>query len=174
MKLTEAKLKQLILEQMSSAELKKYFNNLLAVISSFPQDIQNETKVFLNKTGALIVQPGFRDPPQAFIQAAIESIEREERGEALKKEWEYVTIYRQVYIPGKYGLPGDIEILLTIHRDGRKELRIIQYDIEENELFDYYKAEDISFHILVNFMTSSTEDIVEYAKEENRMRGRRI
>jgi hypothetical protein len=177
MKLTESKLKQLILEQMDSFKLGNliaYFEELEQVISSFPQYIQDEIKIVLLKKGTPINQPGLSDPPEAFTQAAIESLDREIRGEALEREWEYVAVYRQISIPDEYGLPGDIEVLLMIHRDGRKELRIIQYSLYEDELFDYYKAENISISDFANFVTSSTEDIVEYAKEENRMSGRKI
>ena len=43
-------------------------------------------------------------------------------------------------------------------------------------IFIYFEQNgyNISISVFINFITSSVEDIVEYAKEENRLRGRRI
>ena len=181
MKLTEAKLKQLILEQMNEDEfgqlneLIEYLQSLQKFFSSLPEDIQFEIDVHLREESGIISYikglDHFRSPLRDRFQAAIDSLALETEEPSTKKEWHFITISRW-YNVGESGLPGDIESELKIYRDGTKRFVVTQFDREENELFNYYEGNDISTRGLDDFMTSDEEKILEFAKEHIEINGK--
>lgn len=176
MKLTEEKLKQLIIEQLGSFELGNliaYLEELQQVFSSLPIDKQDEVDIDLRKKNGTIYYPGslsFRSSLEEWFQPAIDSLAREIEGTAETKEWHSMAISRW-YATGDSGMPGDIESELKIYRDGSKRFVITQFDIEENELFNYYEGSDISTRGLVDFMSSDEESMTEFAKDHIKTNG---
>ena len=179
MKLTLAKLKQLILEQMNEDEFEqlnkliKYLQELQKIFSSLPEDTQNQIKVFTRLKNTVVSASGvdFRSPLSDWFQVAINSLARETEDPSAKKEWHYITISRW-YNVGESGLPGDIESELKIYRDGIKRFAITQFDRDENELFNYYEGNDISTRALEDYMTFDEETIIEFAKEHIKINGK--
>jgi len=183
MKLTEAKLKQLILEQMNEDEFKQlnklieYLQFLQQFFSSLPDDIQFEIDVHLRKESGLISYirglDDLRSPLRDRFQVAIDSLARETEEPSAKKEWHFVTISRWYDVPRASGLPGDIQSELQIYRDGSKHFAITQFDRDENELFNYYEGNDISTRGLEDYMASDdVEMIIEFAKEHIKINGK--
>jgi hypothetical protein len=180
MKLTVAKLKQLILEQMNEDEFKqlnkliKYLQELEKIFSSLPEDIQDQIDVYTRLENTVISASGvdFRSPLKDWFQVAIDSLARETEDPSAKKDWHFITISRWYTVSlGKSDMPGDIESQLKIYRDGSKRFTITQFDRDENELFNYYEGNDISTRGLIDFMTSDEENMVGFAKEHIKMNG---
>ena len=166
MKLTESKLKQLILEQMSEFELSQF-------IEYFEQ-----LQTFLPSGHGIRVDLGRRDGQKATkpqdinalsatedsFQAAIDSLAREIEGNATDTEWDYVTIEKD-FRTQRLGLVGDISCLLVVERSGKKTFYLTQWrDWDEDEI-QYYEGNEISINALANFMTSGDEDMFEFAQD---------
>jgi hypothetical protein len=65
----------------------------------------------------------------------------------------------------RLGLEGDISCLLIIERTGRKSFYLTQWrDWDEDEI-QYYQGNEISTNALANFMTSTDEDMFEFAQD---------
>jgi hypothetical protein len=173
MKLTEAKLKQLIVEQMNDfqlGQLIEYLEELQQTFSSLPENAQFEIDVYLRKENGIISNikglDYLRSPLQDRFQAAIDSLAREIEGTPVAPEWHFITINRWYTVSlGESGMPGDIDSELKIYRDGSKRFAITQFDREENELFNYYEGNDISTSGLIDFMTSDEENMADFAKD---------
>lgn len=165
MKLTESKLKQLILEQMSEFELSQfieYFEQLQTFLPS-GHGIQVDLG---RRDGQKATKPqgiNAMSPAEDSFQAAIDSLAREIEGTATETEWDYVTIEKD-FRTQRLGLEGDISCLFIIERSGRKSFYLTQWrDWDEDEL-QYYQGNEISISALTNFMTSTDEDMFEYAQ----------
>jgi len=172
MKLTESKLKKLILEQMSEFELEEfiYYFELL--------------QTFLPSGHGIRVDLGRRDgqkatKPQGInslsatedsFHAAIDSLDREIKGTSTQTEWDYVTIERD-FRTQRLGLVGDISCLFVVERSGNKSFYLTQWREWDEDEWEYYKGNEISINALARFMTSTDEDIVEFAHEHVRLYG---
>ena len=180
MKLTEAKLKQLILEQMNEfqlGQLIEYLEELQNIFSNLPEDKQFEIDVYLRKENGIISNikglDYLRSPLRERFQAAIDSLAREIEGTPVAPEWHFITIGRWYTVSlGESRMPGDIEPELKIYRDGSKRFVITQFDREENELFNYYEGNDISTRGLVDFMTSDEASMADFAKDHINTHGK--
>ena len=172
MKLTESKLKKLILEQMSEFELEEF-------IYYFEQ-----LQTFLPSGHGIRVDLGRRDgqkatKPQGInslsatedsFQAAIDSLAREIEGTATETEWDYVTIEKD-FRTQRLGLEGDISCLLVVERSGKKTFYLTQWREWDEDEIQYYEGNEISINALANFMTSTDEDMFEFAQEHVRVYG---
>jgi len=166
MKLTEAKLKQLILEQMSEFELSQfieYFEQLQTFLPS-GHGIQVERG---RRDGQKATKPqgiNTMSPTEESFQAAIDSLAREIEGTATDTEWDYVTIEKD-FRTQRLGLEGDISCLLVIERTGRKSFYLTQWREWDEDEIQYYQGNEISTNALANFMTSTDEDMYEFAQD---------
>lgn len=177
MKLTVAKLKQLILEQMGEFELSNliaYLEELQHVFSSLPPDKQDSIIIDLrneNNIVARIEGLNYRSPLSDWFQTAIGSLVREiDLGPAQEPEWHFMTISRW-YSVGELEMQGDIEPRLEIYRNGSKRFMITQFNTEEDELFNYYEGNDISTRALVAFMASDDISIEDFAMDHIKTHG---
>jgi len=166
MKLTEAILKQLILEQMSEFELSQfiqYFEQLQTFLPS-GHGIQVDLG---RRDGQKATKPqgmNTMSPTEDSFQAAIDSLAREIESAATDTEWDYVTIEKD-FRTQRLGLEGDISCLLIIERTGRKSFYLTQWREWDEDEIQYYQGNEISTNALANFMTSTDEDMYEFAQD---------
>ena len=168
MKLTESKLKQLILEQMSEFEL----SNLIALLEELQDRLPENSDILvgLHESGGDYINFTSTSKVKESFQAAIDSLAREIEGTATDTEWDHMVIERLIQTSG-YGsigpFNGNVMAHLYIERNGNKWFDLAQFDEEgfparhKDEPVIYFEGDEISTPALVELMTSPAEDILE-------------
>ena len=177
MKLTEAKLKQLILEQLGSFELANliaYLEELQTALSS-AQEVDGDMGT-INAGGYGTLLP--RSESYRFsslsdwFQKAIDLVAKEiEEGEH-SGTWNYISLSR-LYETKKLGHHGNVLITMILQKDKSIMFHFDQLDENGDVDFSYFEGNSISTKALADFFSASDEDILEFVKEQFRMHGKK-
>jgi len=168
MKLTEAKLKQLILEQMSEFELGNFIALLEELQVRLPEN--SDILVGLHESGGDYINFTSTSKVKESFQAAIDSLDRESKGNATDTEWDHMVIEKLIRTSdyGSIGpFSGNVMAHLYIERNGNKWFDLTQFDEEgfparyKDEPVIYFEGDEISTTGLVDLMASPAEDILE-------------
>ena len=175
MKLTEAKLKQLILEQLGSFELGNliaYLEELQAALSSV-QNVYGDlgvTNAGGYATSLPRLQSYYFSSLSDWFQLAIDSVAKEIEEGRHSRSWDNLTLTR-LYETKNLGHHGNVLITMILQKD--KNIIFYFDQLEENgdTDFSYFEGNSISTKALVDFFSASDEDILEFVKEQVRMHG---
>jgi len=175
MKLTEAKLKQLILEQLGSFELE----NLIAYLEELQTALSSAQEVdgLIGTTNA----GGYATPlPRSesyrfsslsdWFQLAIDSVAKEIEEGRHSRSWDNLTLTR-LYQTRNLGYHGNVLITMILEKDKNIMFYFDQLDENGDVDFSYFEGNSISTKALADFFSASDEDILEFVKEQFRMHG---
>jgi len=175
MKLTEEKLKQLILEQLGSFELRNliaYLEELQAALSSV-QNVYGDLGA-TNPGGYWVYLPrleSYRFPSLSdWFQKAIDLVAKEIEEGRHSRSWDNLTLTR-LYQTKNLGHHGNVLITMILQKDKSIMFHFDQLDENGDVDFSYFEGDSISTRALVDFFSASDEDILEFVKEQVRMHG---
>jgi len=177
MKLTEAKLKQLILEQLGSFELGNliaYLEELQAALSSV-QNVYGDlgvTNAGGYATSLPRLQSYYFSSLSDWFQLAIDSVAKEIEEGRHSKSWDNLTLTR-LYETKNLGHHGNVLITMILQKDKNIIFYFDQLDENGDTDFSYFEGNSISTKALVDFFSASDEDILEFVKEQFRMHGKK-
>jgi len=175
MKLTEAKLKQLILEQLGPFELGNliaYLEELQTALSS-AQNVDGDLGAN-NAGGVLTYMPGLETNHFPFLsdwfQKAIDLVAKEIEEGRHSRSWDSLTLTR-LYQTRNLGYHGNVLITMILEKDKNIMFYFDQLDEYGDVDFSYFEGNSISTKALADFFSASDEDILEFVKEQARMHG---
>jgi len=182
MKLTEAKLKQLILEQFDSFKLV----NLIAYL----EELQTALSSAIGTIGYLGVgdhtENGKRLPngtklPKTesynfqslndWFQLAIDSVAKEIEEGRHSGTWDYISLTR-IYPLKLAGYYGNVKLTMILDKYKYVFFKLDQLDKSGNVEFSYFKGNSISTKALAGLLSASDMDILESVKEQSRLYGK--
>jgi len=175
MKLTEAKLKQLILEQLGSFELGNliaYLEELQAALSSV-QNVYGDlgvTNAGGYATSLPRLQSYYFSSLSDWFKLAIDSVAKEIEEGRDSRSWDNLTLTR-LYETKNLGHHGNVLITMILQKDKNIIFYFDQLDENGDTDFSYFEGNSISTKALVDFFSASDEDILEFVKEQYRMHG---
>jgi len=175
MKLTEAKLKQLILEQMSEFELSNfiaYLEELQSALTS-AQEVDGHLGT-INAGGYGTELP--RSASYRFsslsdwFQLAIDSVAKEIEEGRHSGSWDYLSLTR-LYQTRSPDQQGNVLLSMILQKDGDVMFHFDQLDEAGDIDFSYFEGKSISTKTLADFLSASDMDIFEFVKDHIKTHG---
>ncbi len=175
MKLTEEKLKQLIIEQLGSFEL----GNTIAYLEELHSALTSAQEVdglmgTINAVGYATSLPrteSYRFSSLSdWFQLAIDSVAKEIEEGVHSGTWDYISLSR-LYQTQNLGHHGNVLITMILQKDKSIIFYFDQLGENGDVDFSYFEGNSISTKALVDFFSASDEDVLEFVKEQYRMHG---